>query len=290
MTEPQPALGFLEYGFALDGLLAGTLVGLMCGVVGVYMALQRLALIGDATGHAALPGVCAAFLLTGSKAVPVLLVGALISGALGNAAISWLERRPRTRSDASIGVVLSVAFGIGVVLLGLAQASPTGAQSGLNSFLFGSVAAVSRGQLLTLGLSAVVVVAGIVFLRRGLTLAVFDRAYAESVGLDTARYRSALLFVLAIAVVLSINTVGVVLVSAMLIIPPSTALLLTHRIDSAVALSAFLGGACGAAGAYASFHYPGLSSGPAMVLIAASVFAVVMAGVRLNAAWRPHHA
>ena len=276
----SPAHGFLDYGFAIDGLLAGTLVGVMCGVVGVYMALQRLALIGDATGHAALPGVCAAFLLTGSKSVPVLLVGALASGALGNAAISWLETRPRTRPDASIGVVLSVAFGIGVVLLGAAQASPTGAQSGLNSFLFGSVAAVSRGQLVALGVSAAVVISTIGFLRRGLTLAVFDRDYAESIGLSTVRYRAGMLFILAVAVVLSINTVGVVLVSAMLIIPPSTALLATHRIDACLLLSGVLGGACGAIGAYASFHYAGLSSGPAMVLVAAAVFGVVLAAVR----------
>ena len=276
MSVFERASQFFDYGFALDGLLAGTLVGAMCGVVGVFMALRRLALIGDATGHAALPGVCAAFLITGSKSIPVLLVGALISGVIANAAIAWLETRPRTRSDASIGVVLSFAFGIGVVLLGIAQASPTGAQSGLNSFLFGSVAAVSRPQLFSLFVATVLAIASIAALRRPLTLAVFDPTFAGSVGINVGRYQLVLLVALALAVVVSVNTVGVVLVSAMLIIPPSTALLLTRRVQSALVLSGALGALAGACGAFASFLYAGLSSGPAMVLVAATFFAIAL--------------
>jgi manganese/zinc/iron transport system permease protein len=277
MSAWHNAASFFDYDFAVDGLLAGTFVGTMCGVVGVFMALRRLALIGDATSHAALPGVCAAFLLTGSKAMPVLLVGALITGVLANAAISWIESRPRTRSDASIGVVLSVAFGIGAVLLGIAQASPTGAQSGLNSFLFGSVAAVSRPQVLALFVAAALTVAAIAALRRPLTLAVFDPTFAGSVGLNVARYEFVLLISLALAVVVSVNTVGVVLVSAMLIIPPSTALLLTRRVESALIVSGAVGAFAGAAGAFASFLYAGLSSGPAMVLAATILFAIALA-------------
>ena len=288
MTLLEKASQFFDYGFALDGLLAGTFVGAMCGVVGVFMALRRLALIGDATGHAALPGVCAAFLLTGSKAVPVLLVGALVSGVAANAAIAWLETRPRTRSDASIGVVLSVAFGIGVVLLGIAQASPTGAQSGLNSFLFGSVAGVSRAQVVALFLATLATVAGIAVLRRPLTLAVFDPTFAGSVGLNVGRYQLGLLVALALAVVVSVNTVGVVLVSAMLIIPPSTALLLTRRVESALVLSGFLGAFAGASGAFASFLYQGLSSGPAMVLISATLFAMALAARAVRARRSAH--
>ncbi len=271
------ALSFFDYGFAVDGLLAGLLVGTMCGLVGVFMALRRLALIGDATGHAALPGVCAAFLLTGSKSVPILLAGALVSGLAANAAIAWLETRPRTRPDASIGVVLSVAFGIGVVLLGEAQASPTGAQAGLSAFLFGSVAAVSRGQVVALFGCATVSVLFVALFRRPLTIAIFDPAFARSAGITVTRYESALLLALAIAVVVSVNTVGVVLVAAMLVIPPSAALLVTRRIPAALGCAAGIGAFSGASGAFLSFLVPGLSSGPAMVLVASVIFALTLA-------------
>jgi manganese/zinc/iron transport system permease protein len=270
------ALTFFDYGFAIDGLLAGMLVGGMCGLVGVFMALRRLALIGDATGHAALPGVCAAFLITGSKSVPILLCGALVSGLAANAAIAWLATRPRTRSDASIGVVLSVSFGIGVVLLGSAQASPTGAQAGLSSFLFGSVAAVSRGQVVALFAAALCAVGLVLFFRRPLSLAIFDSTFARSVGVNVPRYEAALLLALAVAVVISVNTVGVVLVAAMLVIPPSAALLVTRRVPAALLLSAIVGSVSGATGAFLSFLVAGLSSGPAMVLVASTIFALAL--------------
>ena len=276
-----------RWGFALDGLLAGVIVGGLCGLVGVFMVLRRLSLIGDATAHATLPGVCVAFLLTGSKALPVLLAGALASGLAANAMVAWLLRLPRSRPDAVIGVVLSVFFGLGIVLLSFVQVSPTGAQSGLQSFLFGSAAGVARSQVLTLGVAGIAVGLVVVAAMRPLTLATFDPVFAGSVGIPVRAIETLSLLTLAAVVVVSIRTVGVVLAAAMLIVPPSAALLVARRrIGAAAGLSAAIGALSGAIGAWISFVFEGLSTGPTMVLVAGTIFTAVFAVERARVALR----
>lgn len=276
-----------RWGFALDGLLAGVIVGGLCGLVGVFMVLRRLSLIGDATAHATLPGVCVAFLLTGSKALPVLLAGALASGLAANAMVAWLLRLPRSRPDAVIGVVLSVFFGLGIVLLSFVQVSPTGAQSGLQSFLFGSAAGVARSQVLTLGVAGVAVALVVVAAMRPLTLATFDPVFAGSVGIPVRAIETLSLLTLAAVVVVSIRTVGVVLAAAMLVVPPSAALLVARRrIGAAAGLSGAIGALSGAVGAWISFVFEGLSTGPTMVLVAGTIFIAVFAADRARVALR----
>ncbi len=266
-----------DYAFAIDGLIAGAIVGAICGAVGVITVLRRLALVGDATGHATLPGVAAAFLLTGSKSLPILLIGALVAGILANLAVVWLSSQPRSRPDASIGVVLSVSFGLGVVLLSFVQASPTGAQSGLNAFLFGSAAGVPREQVVVLAiLAAAVLVLGLAA-ARPLVLATFDPVFAQAIGIPVRLVHGVTLVVLSVVVVLAVRTVGVVLVAAMLIIPASSALLVVRRIGPAVVLAGALGAAAGAAGSALSFLFEDLATGPSMVLIAGVFFAFAFA-------------
>lgn len=276
----ERSLEFLAFrwSFAVDGLITGVIVGALCGLVGVFMVLRRLSLVGDATGHATLPGVCVAFLLTGSKTLPVLLAGALASGLLANAAIAGLLTLPRTRPDAVIGVVLSVFFGLGIVLLSYVQVSPTGAQSGLQSFLFGSAAGVARSQVVTIAVLALAVAALVLAFLRPLTLATFDPVFAGSVGVPVRAIEYATLLVLAVVVVVSIRTVGVVLVAAMLVVPPSAALLVCRRrIGAAAAVSALVGAFSGAVGTYVSFVFEGLSTGPTMVVVAGVIFAATFA-------------
>ncbi|MFU8806127.1 MAG: metal ABC transporter permease [Bradymonadaceae bacterium] len=265
-----------RYDFVIDALGASMLIGAICGLVGTFLVLRGLSLIGDATGHATLPGVCIAFLLVGSKSMGALLIGALISGVIGALLVGVLSRGPRSRPDAAIGIVLSVFFGIGIVLLSYIQNSPTGAQAGLGSFLFGNAAGVTRAQLfwvlgITIALASLVVV-----FYRPLMLTVFDESFARSIGIPTAALSAGLLGALAICVVISIQAVGVVLVAAMLIIPPSTALFLSKRLPKVLAISATVGAVSGALGAFISYIAEGVATGPAMVLVAALFFSLAL--------------
>lgn len=266
-----------EYAFTANALAASIIVGALCGVVGTFLVLKGLSLLGDATGHATLPGVCVGFLVAGgAKVMSLLLLGALASGFLATVLVGFLSRGARARTDASIGVVLSVFFGIGIVLLSYIQASPTGAQAGLNVFLYGNAAGVDSSQVVTLGTMAVVVLGLIAVFRRWLIAAVFDEGFARSIGVPVRAVYYGLLAALAIAVVVSIQAVGVVLVSAMLIIPPSTALFLSKRMGRVVAISGALGVVAGASGAAVSYVFEGVSTGPAMVLVAGVLFAGAM--------------
>lgn len=258
--------------FAYDATAVGMLVGGVCGLTGVFLVLRQLSLVGDAAGHATLPGVVGAYLLTGSKSLLVLLSGALVSAGLALAALSILERAPRTRPDASVGLVLSVSFGFGIVLLSYAQHSAAGNQAGLHEFLFGSAAAVTRSQLYGVAAATATVTLTVVATFRPLALATFDPAFARSVGIPVARLRLMLLGLLALAVVMSIQAVGVVLVAAMLVIPPSAARCWSSRLVRMACYSTAIGAFAGCFGALASYAVPRLATGPAMVLAASTVF------------------
>lgn len=272
-----------EYAFTAYALAASVIVGLLCGVVGTFMVLRGLALVGDAAGHATLPGVCVGFLIlaaTGNsaqaEALPVLLGGAFASSVLATVMIGVLSRGPRSRPDAAIASSLSIFFGLGVVLLSYVQNSPTGAQAGLGQFLYGNAAGVTSGQVLTLAVLAVVLLAAHALLWRWLVISSFDDTFAVAVGIPTRAVRVGILMALSVAVVVSIQAVGVVLVSAMLLIPASTALFFTKRIERTVALSAALGAAAGALGAVTSYVFEGVATGPAMVLVSGAMFGVAL--------------
>ena len=266
-----------EYAFTLNALIASVTVGALCGVVGTFLVLRGLSLVGDATGHATLPGVCLGFLVAGSaKVMSVLLAGALLSGFLAAVLVGVLSRGPRARTDASIGVVLSLFFGVGIVLLSYIQNSSTGAQAGLNRFLYGNAAGVDFAQVLWLGGVALVVVALIIVFWRWLVASSFDPVFARSMGVPVRAVHYGLLGALSIAVVISIQAVGVVLVSAMLIIPPSSALFISKRVGRVALFSAAFGVVSGASGAVLSYVFEGVSTGPAMVLVAGAIFTVAL--------------
>lgn len=273
-TTLELAIDFFtgRHAFAVDATLAGVVVGAMCGLVGSFLVLQRMSLIGDAAGHATLPGVAGAYLLTGSKSLVVLLCGAMGSALLAVGAVALFERGRRARPDAVLALVLSVSFGVGVVLLSYAQHHASGTQAGLNTFLYGSAAAISRSQLLGITASAVAAGAAVLISYRALALATFDERFARTAGVPVTGLRVALLFALCLAVVVSVQAVGVVLVAAMLIIPPSAGRLLSRRLDQMVVVSTALGALSGLTGALASYLVPGLATGPAMVLVAAALF------------------
>ncbi|MEO1482299.1 MAG: iron chelate uptake ABC transporter family permease subunit [Myxococcota bacterium] len=265
-----------EYAFARDALLVSILVGALCGFVGVFLVLRRLSLLGDATGHATLPGVVLAYMLFGSARPSLLLLGALATALAAAGSINVILRAGRAREDAAIGVVLAVFFGLGIVLLSTLQSNESASQAGLSAFLLGNAAAVTGEQIVIIAGAAVLLTTASLVAYRPLTLAVFDPVYASTLGFSVPRIHGALVIGVAVTVVVSVQAVGAILVTAMLILPPSAALLLTRRLPLTLIVSTLFGALSGALGAYGSFLLEGFGTGPTMVLAATLVFAFAL--------------
>jgi manganese/zinc/iron transport system permease protein len=210
----------MSLSFSAQNVLVGSvLLGAVGGTLGAFALLRRQSLLGDALAHAALPGVGLAFLRTLSKSPFVLLTGALVSGIAGALAVLGIHRFSRVKEDAAIGIVLSVFFGAGIVLLTHIQKLPAGNQSGLDKFLFGQAAALMRQDIVIMAVLGSVVVATIALFWKELKLVTFDRGFAGSVGMPTGVLEVVLTAALVVTVVVGLQTVGVVLMIATLVTP-----------------------------------------------------------------------
>ncbi len=257
---------------ALWGVL---LLGISCGVLGSFILVRKLSLMGDALSHAVLPGVAAGFLWTYEKNPLIILLGALLTGLLGSAAVGWLTQRTKIKTDAAIGMVLSGFYAVGICLMTYIQKLPTGNKSGLDHFLFGQVAALSTQDIWLMGSVTIGVLVGVFICYRAFLILSFDMAFGKSLGLPMKALHYTMMLLLAFAVVVGLQAVGVVLVSAMLIIPAATAYLLTDQMKVLLPLAAFIGIVTAFIGAFLSFVGDGLPTGPLMVLSAGFVFATV---------------
>ena len=249
-------------------------IGLVSGSLGTYAVLRGQSLLGDAISHAALPGVVLAFLLTASKAPLVLVAGAAAAGWLGTLAVMGVVKRSRVPFDAALGIVLSVFFGLGMVLLTLVQRRPDAGQAGLDRFLFGQAAALLPRDVATMAaLGAVALVAMLVFWKEFKVL-LFDPDFAAAQGLPVRRLDVALTTLLVLAIVTGLQTVGVVLMSALVVAPAAAARQWTDRLGGVVALAGVFGAGSGAAGAWISATAAKLPTGPVIVLVASAVVGV----------------
>lgn len=248
----------------VEVLLSGGLGGLL----GCYVIFRRLGFMTDALSHAVLPGVVIAFLLVGASAV---LYGALVAGILAAVSIGLITRDRRIQEDAAIGIVLTGAFGLGVVLISTIHSYA----AALEDFLFGNVLLVSREDLrLTLFLATVVVLT-LLFFHRRLILRAFDPALADAMGLHGLLLDLLLLLLLAGTVVVSLRAIGNILVVAFLITPAATARLLTNRVPAMLAISAAIGAACGALGLVLAYHL-NVASGSLIVCVTTLLFLLVL--------------
>jgi len=207
-----------------------------------------------------------------SKNPLAIFVGATLAGLLGAAVVQWIQNTTRQKEDAALGFVLASFFGLGICLLTMLQGRPGGNQSGLSSFLFGQAAAMGRGDVILLAVVTllVLIILGVFF--KEFVLTSFDAGFARSLGWPVAFFHYTLMLMLAFAIVSSLQAVGVVLVSAMLVIPASAAYLLTRRMKSMVMMAALFGMFAGVCGTFFSFTGKNLPTGPLMVLAAAGVF------------------
>ena len=247
------------------GLLASVMVGILCAVMGTYVVLRGMAFLGDAMAHAILPGVAIAFLLHGS-----LLVGAIVAAVIIALSIGLFSKGGVVREDTAIGILFAAALSLGVALISSIQTYAVD----LSHILFGNVLGVSTGDLLlTAGLGLIVLVSVALLYKQFLVIS-FDPILAATLRLPAELLRNLMLVLLALTVVVSLQTVGVGLAAAMLITPAATAYLLTRRLWPMMLVSASIGAFSSLAGLYLSY-YLNIVSGSAIVLMATFIFLVV---------------
>lgn len=246
--------------------LGSASLGAVSGALGSFAVLRKQALLGDAISHAALPGIALAFLLTGSKATLVLVLGAAVAGWVGTLLVLAVVGATRVKEDSALGIVLSVFFGVGLVLLTHIQKLPRASQAGLDRFLFGQAATLlERDVVLIAGLGAVAV--GVMLLAwKEFKLLSFDPEFGASLGLRMRAIDVLLISVLVLSIVIGLQTVGVVLMSAMVVAPAAAARQWTNHLGRMVALAAAFGALGGVAGSVLSSTAERTPTGPTIVL------------------------
>jgi manganese/iron transport system permease protein len=254
----------LNYGFMQRGLLAALFVGILCSVIGCYVVLRSMAFLGDAMAHAILPGIAIAYILGGN-----LTFGALIAAIAVAFGIGFFSRQGTIKEDTAIGILFTAALALGIALI---SSIPTYAVD-LSHILFGNLLGVSNLDLVLIGGLALLVLLTIFFLYKPFLVISFDPVLAATLRLPADLLRNLILVLLAITIVVSIQTVGVGLVAAMLVTPAATAYLLTHRLPSMMLLSAGIGAISSIAGLYLSY-YINIASGAAIVLTATLIFVI----------------
>lgn len=253
-----------RYQYLQNAMIAGILVGTICGIIGCFIILRGMALIGDAISHAVLPGVVIAHYAGVSY-----FIGAVITGVLTALGIGYVTQNSKLKHDSAIGIMFTAAFALGVVLITMRR----GTGVDLWHILFGNVLAVSRSDLWMTFVIGAIVLASVFLFYKQLVLSTFDPTMAQAIGLPTMLIHYSLMLMLSLVTVASLRTVGIVLVVAMLITPGATAYLLTNRLSVMLALSVVFGVFSSITGIYFSFIYD-VAAGASIVLAASILFAL----------------
>ncbi|MBD2744335.1 metal ABC transporter permease [Coleofasciculus sp. FACHB-1120] len=257
----------LQYGFMQRSLIIAILVGLLCAVVGSYLMVQRLALLGDAISHSVLPGLAIAFMVGAN-----IFVGAFIAGVLSTMAIAWIRTRSPIKEDAAMGIVFSAFFALGVTLITTIQKDN---KIDLNHFLFGNILGVTIEEVRDTAIIATIVLLVVVLLYKELLFYTFDPLGAQAAGLPTNLLNFGLMVLIALTIVASMKAVGVILVLSLLITPGATAYLLVKQLHNVMIVGAGIGIISSISGMYLSY-YQNLPSGPAIVLVASGLFVLAL--------------
>ena len=276
---------FFDYTLRTVALGSGVL-GMVSGALGAFAVLRRQSLLGDAISHAALPGIVLAFMLTGTKTPLVLIIGAALAGWIGTLLVMAIVRTTRVPEDSALGIVLSVFFGVGLVLLTIVQRRPDAAQAGLDRFLFGQAATLVESDVAVLAsLGAIALLAVLVFWKEFKLLS-FDPDFGAALGFPMRTIDVLLTSFLVISIVIGLQTVGVVLMSAMVVAPAAAARQWTDSLRVMVMVSAAFGALAGVLGALASATAHNLPTGPSVVLAATAIviFSLLLAP-RRGLAW-----
>ena len=247
-------------------VLGTLLLTASAAMIGSFALLKKKVLVGDAIAHAVLPGVCLAFIVTGTKHPIALSLGAFTTGWLALVLIDQITHRSKIKEDTAIALVLSVTFGLGILLLTAIQHTGNAAQVGLSNFLFGKAAALVSDDLKTLSLLSLALISTVLLFFKEFTLVAFDKSFAQASGLPVQRLELLLTSLTVLAIVIGIRTVGILLMAAMLITPPAAARFWTHHLPKMVLLAAVLGMIAGLVGAFVSYTAPAMPTGPWIVI------------------------
>ncbi|MEM1135276.1 MAG: iron chelate uptake ABC transporter family permease subunit [Bacteroidota bacterium] len=243
---------------------------LMCSssaIIGCFTFLRKRALVGDAISHAILPGICLSFMFTQSKNPFFLLIGAFVSGWIGLYVIDFITRNSKIKTDAALGLVLSVFYGFGILLLTTIQNAGSAAQSGLDKYLFGNAAAMMLSDIKIFGLFSLVLLAIVYYFYDAFKLVTFDRNFAEAKGFPVKRIESLISILTVFAIAIGIQAVGVVLMAALLITPAAAARYWTFDLKKMILLSAVFAMLAGLSGTFISYTLPKMPTGPWIVTV-----------------------
>lgn len=248
-------------------VLGSVLLAASSAIVGTFTLLKKKALVGDAVAHSVLPGICLAFILSGVKNPFYLVAGAFFTGWISLVLIDFITKRSKIKEDAAIGLILSVFFGIGILMLTVIQKSGNAAQSGLDHFLFGQAASLVGQDLLVFSGIALILIVAVMIFYKEFALIAFDINFAKSIGFPVRSLELVLTTLTVLAVVTGIQAIGVVLMAAMLITPAAAARFWTDKLKVMILLAAALGAFSGLAGAYISYIAPSMPTGPWIVMV-----------------------
>ncbi|ACK64970.1 ABC-3 protein [Rippkaea orientalis PCC 8801] len=253
----------LKYSFMQRSLIEAVIVGVICAVVGSYLMVQRLALLGDAISHSVLPGLAIAFILGMN-----IFVGAFIAGLLSTVLINIIRTRSPIKEDAAMGIVFSAFFALGITLITIVQKDN---KIDLNHFLFGNILGVTYADVRDTLIIAVIVLVTVIALYKELLFYTFDKLGAQAVGLPVNLLDLGLMVLIGLTIVASLKAVGVILVLSLLITPAATAYLLVSRLHLMMIVGVGIGIISSISGMYLSYFY-NLPSGPTIVLVASGLF------------------
>ena len=257
--------------YTVRNVLLGTLfLGIGSGVLGCFIVLRRQSLLGDAISHAALPGIVIAFLLTGTKTIGILLTGGAISSLIGTLCITVLTRTTKIDKDGAHGIILGVFLGLGFLLLTHVQKSPDAAKAGLDKFIFGQAATIMHYDVVLIACVECLILACVFLFWKELKITTFDPTIATGMGFSSKKIEMLIVALVVPAIVAGIQSVGVILMSVLLVAPAAAARQWTHRLGVMCALAAFFGGSSGVIGSVISSCTAKLATGPVIVLVSTS--------------------
>lgn len=262
----QTLIEMIQNDFTFRVVSFGSLIlGMISGALGCFAVLRKQSLIGDAISHCTLPGIAIAFLITNSKNIEVLLFGALLSGLLSMYLITTIASHSKLKFDASLALVLSVLFGIGIVFLTYIQKNSGSHQAGLEKFIFGQASSLLKRDVRIMIITGIVLFSMMIVFWKEFKLVTFDPVFAQTIGIPSTFFGGFLSLLMVLGIVIGLQTVGVILMSALLISPASAARQWTDKLSVMVVLSSLFGGMSGVLGTMVSSYIPGIPTGPTIV-------------------------
>ena len=243
------------------------LIGISAALVGTFTFLQKKSLIGDAISHSILPGIVLAYMISGERNTLNLMLGAFVAGWLATQQISWLQRKTKLKSDTIVAATLSIFFAVGLALLSYIQGRPDDGQAGLSDFLFGKASALLSKDVLVYLYVLLIVLSIIGLTFRSLKIYLFDKTFASTIGLPINFLQSILTFCIILITAIGVQTVGVVLMSALLVSPATSALLWQNKLQLVLLWAAIFSSISTLLGVVISFIFPFFPTGPSIVIV-----------------------